>query len=148
MNSRHFIQALDHPRITAAIAAAERATSGQIRVFVSHRKEVADPVQIARERFLKLGMEKTAQRNAVLVYFAPEARKYAVVGDDGIHAKCQGDEFWKTLVGATMRPLLKEERYTDAIVAAVEQVGQELATFFPRGAGDQINELPDAVEED
>ena len=148
MNAKHFVQALDHEKITAAIARTEAQTSGQIRVFVSHRKDVDDPVQIARERFTKLGMEKTAARNAVLVYFAPEARKYAVVGDVGIHAKCQGDEFWKTLVSATMRPLLKEERYTEAIVAAVEQVGQELATYFPRGAGDQPNELPDTVEED
>ena len=148
MKSKHFIQALDHGKITAAIARAEEGTSGQIRVFVSHRKDVADPVQTARERFQKLGMEKTAARNAVLVYFAPEARKYAVVGDDGIHSRCEGDEFWKTLVAGTMRPLLKEERYTDAIVAAVEQVGQELAVHFPRGAGDKPNELPDAVEED
>ena len=148
MNHKHFVQALDHTKITAAIAKAEASTSGQIRVFVSHRKDVDDPIQTARERFAKLGMGKTAARNAVLVYFAPEARKYAVVGDDGIHQKCQGDEFWKTLVSGTMRPLLKEERYTEAIVAAVEQVGQELAAHFPRGAGDQPNELPDAVEED
>ena len=148
MKAKHFVQALDHAKISAAIARAESQTSGQIRVFVSHRKDVADPVQIARERFAKLGLEKTAARNAVLVYFAPEARKYAVVGDDGIHAKCEGDAFWKTLVSATMRPLLKEERYTEAIVAAVEQVGQELALHFPRAAGDQPNELPDAVEED
>ena len=147
MNSRHFIKALDHARITAAIVRAEAGTSGQIRVFVSHRT-VTDPIEAAHERFFKLGMDKTAARNAVLVYFAPEARKYAVVGDEGIHAKCQGDEFWKTLVSGTMRPLLKEERYTDAVIAAVEQVGQELALHFPRAAGDQPNELPDAVEED
>ena len=147
MKHHHFVQALDHVKITAAIAAAEAQTSGQIRVFVSHR-HVDDPLQAARERFTKLRMEKTALRNAVLIYFAPEARKYAVVGDDGIHQKCEGDEFWKTLVGGVMRPLLKEERYTEAIVAAVEQVGQELAAHFPRMAGEKVNELPDAVEED
>lgn len=147
MKHQHFVQALDHAKITAAIAAAEAQTSGQIRVFVSHRI-VDDPLQAARERFAKLGMEKTALRNAVLIYFAPEARKYAVVGDDGIHRRCEGDEFWKTLVSGVMRPLLKEERYTEAVVAAVEQVGQELAAHFPRTAGEQVNELPDAVEED
>ena len=147
MNHKHFVQALDHERITAAIGAAERRTSGQIRVFVSHR-QVEDPLEAAQGRFAKLGMEKTAARNGVLVYFAPEARKYAVVGDEGIHGKCGGDEFWKTLVGATMRPLLKEERYTDAIVAAVEIIGEELATHFPRQEGEQPNELPDNVEED
>lgn len=147
MKARHFIQALDHEKITAAIAAAERRTSGQIRVFVTHQN-VEDPAHAARQHFARLGMEKTTARNGVLVFFAPEARKYAVIGDEGIHAKCEGDEFWKTLVSGTMRPLLKEERYTEAIVAAVEQVGQELATHFPRMEGEQPNELPDAVEED
>lgn len=147
MNHHHFVQALDHAKITAAIAAAEAGTSGQIRVFVTHRA-VENPLDAARARFLKLGMEKTAKRNAVLVYFAPEARRYAVVGDVGIHAKCQGDEFWKSLVGGLMRPLLKEERYTEAVVAAVDQVGRELAIHFPREAGEKVNELPDGVEED
>ena len=90
MNAKHFVQALDHEKITAAIARAEAGTSGQIRVFVSHRKDVDDPIQTARERFTKLEMQKTAARNAVLVYFAPEARKYAVVGDEGIHPEVPG----------------------------------------------------------
>ena len=95
MKTKHFVQALDHARITAAIAEAERATSGQIRVFVSHR-DVDDALAAARERFAKLGMEKTAARNAVLIFLAPEARKYAVVGDEGIHGRCGADEFWKS----------------------------------------------------
>lgn len=147
MKQKHFLQAIDHAKITASIAAAERRSSGQIRVFVSHRN-VENALERARSRFATLGMEKTAARNAVLLYFAPEARKYAVVGDQGIHDKCGGDEFWKTLVGSTMRPLLKEERYTDAVVAAVEMIGEELAAHFPRAASEAVNELPDAVEED
>ncbi len=147
MKQKHFLEALDHQRITAAIAAEERKTSGQIRVFVTHRA-VDNAVEAARGRFAKLAMEKTQSRNAVLIYFAPEARKYAVIGDEGIHDKCGGDEFWRTLVSATMRPLLKEERYTDAVVAAVEIIGEELATHFPRAAGEKPNELPDAVEEE
>ena len=147
MKHKQFIQALDHPQITDAIAAAEAGTSGQIRVFVS-RRAVDDPVKAARERFVRLGMEKTVRRNAVLVFFAPEARRYAVVGDQGIHERCGGDDFWKTLVDGVMRPLLKAERYTEAIVAAVAQVGQAMAVHFPREAGEKVNELPDAVEED
>lgn len=147
MKTKHFLQTLDHTRITAAIAEAERTTSGQIRVWISHR-EVPDALPAARERFAKLEMEKTAERNAVLIFLAPEAHKYAVVGDEGIHGKCGADEFWKTVVGVTMRPLLKEGRYTDAIVAAVGEVGRELATHFPPAPGQHPNELPDAVEED
>ena len=147
MKAKHFLQALDHAAITAAIAQAERTTSGQIRVHVSHR-DVADALLAARERFAKLDMHKTSARNGVLIYLAPEAHKYAVVGDEGIHGKCGEDEFWKSVVGVTMRPLLKEGRFTDAIVAAVGEIGRELAIHFPPQRGQGSNELPDAVEED
>ncbi len=146
MKTKHFVAALDHARINAAITEAENQTSGQIRVYVCHH-DVTDAVTAAHERFVALGMEKTAARNGVLIFIAPEARKYAVVGDEGIHGKCGADTFWKSVVGMTMRPLLKEERYTEAIVAAVGEIGRELAMHFPPVAGAHDNELPDAVEE-
>jgi uncharacterized membrane protein len=146
MKTRAFIKSLDHARITAAIVAAERATTGQIRVFISHRAR-EDALAAAHARFRKLGMEKTTARNAVLVYFSPRARKYAVVGDRGIHEKGGGDEFWQQVVGATMAPLLKEERFTDAIVAAITAIGQELTTHFPTAPGTHHDELPDTIEE-
>ena len=148
MKAKQFVQALDHAKITAAIGAAERTTSGEIRVFITHRTDVQDAVQRAGERFLKLGMEKTAGRNGVLLYFAPAVRKFALVGDRGIHAKVGGDGYWQEVVGNLMQPLLKEGRYTEAIVAAVEEVGRQLAAHFPPGPGDNPNELPDTVEEE
>ena len=148
MQTKHFLQALDHDRIKAAIAAAESVSSGQIRVSVSHQA-VDDALAAARRQFTRLGMEKTAGRNGVLLFLAPESHKFAVVGDDGIHARCGGEEFWQKLVGATMRPLLQEGRFTEAIVAAVGEVGRVLAEHFPPGAGSlRRNELADEVEED
>jgi uncharacterized membrane protein len=146
MKTSAFIDNLDHDRIAAAIVAAERATSGQIRVFVSHKAH-EDALAAAHARFAKLGMEKTAARNAVLVYFSPRARKYAVVGDQGIHEKSDGDAFWKTVVDATMTPLLREGRYTDAIVAGIEAIGRELTAHFPIEPGTHRDELPDTIEE-
>ena len=148
MKAKHFLDVLDHPRVLAAIKAAELTTSGQIRVTVSHHA-VEDAVAAARAQFAKLGMEKTAARNGVLIYLAPESRKFAVVGDQGIHERCGGDEYWQKVVGETMRPLLKESRFTDAIVAAVGEVGQVLAEHFPPDPdGARTNELPDEIEED
>ncbi len=148
MKAKHFIEALDHARVTAAIVAAERATSGQIRVTV-HHGPVEDVLAAARTQFAKLGMEKTAARNGVLIFLAPESRKFAVVGDQGIHERCGGDEFWQKIVGETMRPRLKEDRFTEAIVAAVGEVGAVLAEHFPPPpGGGATNELPDEVEED
>ncbi len=146
MKTSAFLQTLDHPRIAAAIAAAERASSGQIRVFVSHKSH-EDVLTAAHARFQKLGMEKTTARNAVLVYFSPRARKYAVVGDRGIHEKSGGDEFWQAVVGETMAPLLKAGKFTEAVEAGIGAIGAELAKHFPPTAGEQRNELPDAIEE-
>ena len=148
MRTKQFIQALDHDRIKTAIAAAESVSSGQIRVSVSHRA-VDDALVTARRQFARLEMGKTTARNGVLIFLAPESRKFAVVGDAGIHARCGGDEFWQRLVGETMRPLLQEGRFTEAIVAAVGEVGKVLAEHFPPGAeGPRPNELTDDVEED
>ena len=148
MKAKHFVDALDHPRVTAAIVAAERATSGQIRVTVYHHP-VEDAMAAARRQFTRLKMERTAGRNGVLIFLAPESRKFAVIGDQGIHERCGGDEYWQKVVGETMRPLLKESRYTDAIVAAVDEVGQVLAAHFPPdGTAGGSNELPDDVTED
>ena len=147
MKTTDFVQTLDHPRITAAIAEAEKGTSGQIRVFVTHHP-TDDALATARGQFAKLGMEKTVARNGVLIFLAPESRKFAVVGDEGIHTRCGGDAFWLGIVGDTMRPQLQDGRYTDAIVAAVGEIGRVLAEHFPSAEGGGANELPDDVVED
>ncbi len=147
MKAEHFLQALERDRIKTAIATAEKESSGQIRVSVSHRT-VDDALAAARRQFASLKMEQTAARNGVLIFLAPESRKFAVVGDDGIHEKAGGDEFWQKVVGAVMRPLLQEDRFTEAIVAAVGEVGRVLAKHFPPGGEDaRANELPDEVDE-
>ena len=44
-----------------------------------------------------------------------------------------------------MTAMLKQGRFTEAVVAAVQLVGEALARHFPREPGDK-NELPDGVE--
>jgi uncharacterized membrane protein len=143
MRTKEFIARLDHNRIVEAIAAAERRTSGEIRVFIQHG-DVADPVAAAQARFEKLGMTATRERNGVLVFVAPRSRKFAVIGDSGIHQRC-GDEFWQRLVDA-MRQHFQAENFTDAVVHAIAQTGELLSHHFPRRFDDS-NELPDVVEQ-
>src|SRR4051812_21981507 len=133
MKPKDFIGKLDENHIVAAIAAAEKRTSGELRVWISE-KERADALAAARERFAKLGMQKTKHRNAVLIYFAPVSRQFAIWGDTGVHEKC-GDNFWKG-IAAGMTRSLKEEKYTDAVVFAVKEVGEVLARHFPREPDD------------
>src|SRR3954451_18324637 len=135
---------LDHPRIVAAIADAERKTSGEIRVFIQRGEVEGDPLEFATAKVHGLGMTNTAERNAVVVLVAPRARKFALVGDEGIHKKC-GAEFWNRLV-ATMRDHFKREEFTDALVEAIENAGSALGEHFPRRTGDQ-NELSNEIIE-
>ncbi|MEO6872372.1 MAG: TPM domain-containing protein [Chthoniobacterales bacterium] len=143
MRTKHFLGQLDHARIVKAIGDAEQATSGEVRVFVQ-RGEVEDPVAAARTQFEKLGMTATRQRNGVLIFVAPRSQKFAVIGDEGIHQRC-GDGFWQHLVDA-MALHFRAENFTDAVVHAIERIGELLSEHFPRLPDDK-NELPDAVEE-
>ena len=85
----------------------------------------------ARDRFAKLGMHKTTHRNAVLLYFAPASQQFALWGDISVHEKC-GDNFWKS-IASRMVPFLKEQKYTEAVEFAVQEVGNVRRSAFPQG---------------
>jgi uncharacterized membrane protein len=144
MKPKEFISRLDEAKIVGAIAEAERRSSGEIRVYISHRRR-ADPLAFAQKRFLELGMTRTRHRNAVLIYLVPLTRQFAIVGDAGVHQKC-GDAFWQQ-VSAGMVGLLKQGRFTEAILEAIQMIGDILAGHFPRDPNDR-NELPDRIVRD
>lgn len=144
MKPHQFLQAIDHERVVLAIAEAEKRTSAEIRVYVSHRSRV-DALAFARRRFHKLKMDCTPQRNAVMIFMAPRTHKFAVVGDVAVHAKC-GDDFCRDVVAA-MEPLLKHGDFTEALMTGVTKVGDVLAEHFPP-LSDNRNDLPDAVVEE
>ena len=141
MKTSEFISQLDEARVVEAIRDAEARTTGEIRVFVS-RRQVTDAVDAAQRHFDRLGMKRTKQRNAVLIFIAPRARKFAVIGDEAIHER-GGDALWQRAV-LEMEDSLKSGRFTEAVLCAVSEVGDALARHFP-GKGDHGNELPDAV---
>ena len=144
MNPREFVSQLDEAKIVTAIAEAEQKTSGEICVYVSH-KQREDALAAAHLRFHKLGMTKTRQRNAVLIYLAPLTHKFAIVGDTGIHEKC-GKTFWQEIAGR-MTDQLKKHLFTEAIITAIKEVGGVLAQHFPPEPGDR-NELSNKVVQD
>jgi len=143
MRTKEFISKLDHDRIVQAIQEAEEKTSGEVRVYIQRGELKGDVLPIAQERFHRLEMDKTTARNGVLIFVAPRAHQFAVVGDEGIHQKC-GDSLWQSVV-EKMRTHFKNERFSDAIVDAIGDIGTVLGAHFPRKPGD-INELSDRVE--
>ena len=141
MNAPKFIKQLRENEIDAAIRAAERMTSGELRVFIS-QQSITDPVVAAQQEFTRLGMENTRDRNAVLIYLAPGPRRFAVIGDTGVHARC-GDAFWQELT-RSMTAHFRAAEFTEGIVQGVKRAGELLAKHFPRRPDDN-NELPDRV---
>ncbi len=144
MRTHEFLSHLNHDRIVTAIQNAEAKTSGQIRVYLQRGKLEGDAVKAAQKQFHRLQMQQTTERNGVLIFVAPRARKFAVIGDQGVHQKC-GDEFWQRLVDS-MRAHFQKENFTDALVEAIDEAGKLLAQYFPRASSSQ-NELADDVVE-
>jgi uncharacterized membrane protein len=144
MRTREFLSKLEHERIVEAIRDAESKTSGEIRVLIQRGMLKSDPLIAAQRKFHRLGMHKTRERNAVLIFVAPRAHKFAVVGDKAIHEKC-GDEFWQRIVTA-MQDCFRQDKFTEGLGGAVMIVGDMLAQHFPKTSSD-ANELPDDVIE-
>jgi uncharacterized membrane protein len=142
MRTKEFLNKLEHDRIVRAIREAESKTSGEIRVFIQCGKLSVDPVIVAQKKFQQLGMHKTSERNAVLIFVAPRAHKLAIVGDEAIHEKC-GEEFWRQIVDR-MQKHFQNQKFSHAIVEGIEEVGTVLAAHFPRVSAD-ANELPDEI---
>jgi len=142
MIPKPFLQNLEDQKIVAAIASAESKTSGEIRVFISDA-EGADPMSGARLQFDRMEMASTKERNGVLIFVAPRARNFAIIGDQGVHAKC-GEQFWRAIADE-MSSRFRQGQFTDGIIHGVAAAGQVLSQHFPRSA-DDVNELPDKVE--
>jgi len=144
MRTKEFLSKLEHDQIVQAIRDAESKTSGQIRVYIQRGKVDVDPLVAAQKKFHRLGMNKTPERNAILIFVAPRAHKFAVIGDKAIHEKC-GEVFWQGLVDS-MREHFRNEKFSRALVEAIEEVGKALAAHFPRQSTSS-GQLPDNVIE-
>jgi uncharacterized membrane protein len=144
MRTREFLSKLEHDRIIEAIHEAESKTSGEIRVLIQRGKLNSDPLVAAQRKFHRLGMHNTRERNAVLIFVAPRVHKFAVVGDNAVHEKC-GNEFWQRVV-ERMRAHFQNDKFSDALIEAVREIGTVLESHFPK-TSDDTDELPNDVIE-
>lgn len=131
----------EQQKITEAVEAAERFTSGEIRICIE--KTCSEPVlDRAANYFKKLGMHQTAKRNGVLIYVATNDHKFAIIGDAGIN-KVVPPDFWDEAKDAMLENF-KAGNLVQGITTGVHLAGQQLKTFFPYLEDDR-NELPDDI---
>jgi len=145
MNLPLLMPRISHQRVVDALRKAEAGTSGEIRVLVARHKSV-DPVASAQSYFNRLGMANSRHRNGVLIFVAPRSRRFAVIGDSGVHEKC-GDAFWASLAKA-MGDHFKRGDFTAGLVHGVERAGELLARTFPRSKDDPSAASPGPTEVD
>ena len=134
-NPAEFFTREESSAIVAAIEAAEKKTSGEIRVHLEKRCPGNDPYIRGREVFEDLGMTETAQRNGIL---------FAVLGDRGIHERVD-EGFWDAVV-ERLSSFFRKGAFATGMIAAIEEIGERLRTAFPY-AGDEedVNELPNEI---
>ena len=129
--------------MVAAIGAAERRTSGEIRVHLEHRCPGGDPLARGRRVFERLGMTATEARNGVLIYVATGDRLFAVLGDRGIDEIVE-DGFWDD-VTAAMGERFRDDDFAGGLEEGILRISAKLAERFPYAGAADANELPDEI---
>jgi uncharacterized membrane protein len=140
---RSWLHRIDTARIEEAITRAEARTSAEIRVSVG--PFFFGDVQRAAERaFARMGMHQTRERNGVLLLVVPARRRFAIVGDEGVHAVV-GQHLWDEL-RAIVSAAFRHDHFTEGLVGAIDRIGERLAAIFPARERDNPDELPNAVD--
>jgi uncharacterized membrane protein len=143
MTRKQLLRTIDDARIKAAIEQAELQTSGEIVVSVASFFW-GDIHKAARRTFTRLGVSKTAARNGVLFFIVPSRRMFVVLGDQGIHEKV-GQEFWES-IASRLTAHFRDGEFTEGLVHGIDEVGRQLAAYFPYDRSTDTNELSDDVD--
>jgi len=97
----------------------------------------------AAEQFIAKNLHATRERTGVLIFVSLGERMAELIADDGI-ADHVDQHVWDKAMAA-LTDGLRHGRVEAGFEAAVGLCGEVLAAKFPAHAGDNPNELPDAV---
>jgi len=90
-------------------------------------------------------MDKTEQRNGVLIYIATGDKQFAILGDKGINDVVP-DNFWEDVV-KEMQLQFQQDKFQEGICSGVSRIGEKLKSYFPHRS-DDVNELSDEISID
>jgi len=136
-----FLSAKEEQEIIAAIKAAERNTSGEIRVHIE-AKAVKDHYKRAVKIFSQLKMHKTKARNGMLLYISVLDKKFVIYGDKGINEVVE-DDFWEATKNS-IQTHFQKGTFKAGITAGIEVAGKALKRYFPFQKED-VDELSNEI---
>ncbi|HEY2931204.1 MAG TPA: TPM domain-containing protein [Acidobacteriota bacterium] len=131
----------DLQELHQAIVRAEQKTSGEIKLDFEYDVQ-HDPLTHAARIFQALGLSRTAERNATLIVLFLKDRRFAILGDEGIHKRVP-PYFWDS-VRAKMEEQFRIGNFKQGLIVGIEELAQKLAAFFPRAREDR-NEISDQI---
>jgi uncharacterized membrane protein len=140
---KKFFTTAEQERIIEEIRQAEKQTSGEIRIHLD-RRSGKDALEKAKKVFNRLGLTQTKHRNGVLIYLATDHRKFAILGDEGIH-RLVPEDYWEDVKGE-MQKYFREGKFCEGLCRGIREVGEKLKAYFPIEKDDS-NELPDTISE-
>ncbi|MGX7666537.1 TPM domain-containing protein [Flavobacterium pedocola] len=127
--------------IVQAIAAAEKKTSGEIRVHIEYGNKKPS-FESAHKVFHELGMGDTDLKNGVLFFICVKSKSLIIIGDKGINDKVAPD-FWEATKNNVLE-LFKQGLFKKGLVTGIEQAANQLQLFFPfeqENANELSNEI-------
>lgn len=139
--SELFFSKEQQDKIVDAIKEAELNTSGEIRVHIEPNCSI-DAIERAKQVFEELKMDQTDQKNGVLFYLAYQDKKFAILGDKGIH-QIVTDAFWNE-EKELMKTHFSQKHFTEGLCIAIKKAGQKLKEHFPYQTND-TNELSNEI---
>jgi uncharacterized membrane protein len=140
-NPNGFLTPAETAAVNAAVKQAERRSSAEVKVVLA-RHCWGDVRAKAHRIFRDLGLDKTEQRNGVLLLFIVTNHEFLIYGDEGIHAKV-GADFWND-VRDEMADAFRRDEFGAGIAHGVQRIGEKLAQYFP-WQRDDVDEIPDAI---
>jgi uncharacterized membrane protein len=140
-NPNKFFSDKEKEEIIEAIRQAENQTSGEIRLHLE-KKSKGNIFEQAVRVFRKIGMEKTARRNGVLIYLATTDHKFVILGDQSIN-EVVPENFWQD-IAELMGRKFKQNNFSGGLSEGIALIGEKLKSHFPVQT-DDVNELPNDI---
>jgi uncharacterized membrane protein len=140
--AREIFSEQDLQDLQQAIAEAEMKTSGEIKVDFEYDVQ-RHPLEHAKRIFNALKLHATAHRNATLIVLFLKDRKFAILGDRGIH-KHVPPNFWDS-ISVRMEQQFRKGDLKEGLLLGIRELGEKLAHHFPYAPKDH-NEISDRIE--
>ncbi len=128
-------------KIESKIEAAEKQTSAEFKVIIAGRAWFGFKKK-ARRLFRKYKLDRTKDRNAVLLLILEKDRRILIYGDEGIHEKV-GTAHWE-MIRDLVLDNFKQGDFAEGLALGIHLIADSLIEFFP-ASENQTNEISNEI---